>query len=90
MQDPPEEISFDDFLRVDLRVGTVVSAEPFPEARKPAYKIAVDFGPGRGVLRTSAQVTVLYQPEELVPPGGRPRERAAAADRSRSGPSFCW
>ena len=61
-----ETISFDDFLRVELRVGRVLSAEPFPQARKPAYVLHVDFGPELGVRKSSAQITVHYAPEELV------------------------
>ena len=60
------EISFDDFMAVDVRVGTVVQAEPYPEARKPAIKIWVDFGGQIGVKKTSAQVTVHYTPQTLV------------------------
>ena len=60
------EISFDDFMAVDVRVGTVVQAQPYPEARKPAIKIWVDFGGQIGVKKTSAQVTVHYTPQTLV------------------------
>ena len=59
-------ISFDDFMKVDVRKGTVVRAEPYPEARKPAIKMWVDFGDEIGVKQSSAQVTVHYTPERLV------------------------
>lgn len=61
-----ENISFDDFLKVELRVGRIVSAEVFKEARKPAYVLQVDFGEELGVRKSSAQITALYQPDELV------------------------
>jgi len=59
-------ISYDDFAKVDVRVGTIVAAEPYPEARKPTYKLQVDFGPEIGVKKSSAQCTVHYRLEELV------------------------
>lgn len=61
-----ETISWDDFTRVELRVGRIVSAAVFPEARKPAYVLHVDFGEEIGVKKSSAQITHLYQPEELL------------------------
>ena len=60
------DITYDDFAKVDIRSGTVVKSETFPRAKKPAYKIWVDFGPEIGVLQTSAQVTVNYPPETIV------------------------
>jgi tRNA-binding protein len=58
-------IGFDQFLAVDIRVGTIVEALPFPEARKPAYRLTIDFGPVIGVKRSSAQITELYTLDEL-------------------------
>lgn len=61
-----QQISFDDFLKVELRVGRVVQAAAFPQARKPAYVLHVDFWPELGVKKSSAQITDLYQPQDLV------------------------
>ena len=61
-----QEIAWDDFMKVELRVGRILAVEPFPQARKPAYKLQVDFGPELGVRKSSAQITDLYRAEELV------------------------
>jgi tRNA-binding protein len=63
---PTPQISFDQFLAVDIRIGTVIAAEPFPQARKPALQLTVDFGAGLGTRKSSAQITQNYQPAALI------------------------
>lgn len=65
-QNASPQIGYDDFLRVDVRVGTIVEAQPFPEARRPAIKLWVDFGPAFGVKKSSAQITRHYTPDKLI------------------------
>ncbi len=65
-RDEDPQITFDDFMRVDIRLGTVVDAKPFPEARKPALKLWIDFGEEIGIKKTSAQIAKHYTPDKLI------------------------
>ncbi|WIY68956.1 tRNA-binding protein [Aquidulcibacter paucihalophilus] len=66
MPAPAAQIAFDDFMKVDVRVGEVLAVDPFPEARKPAWKLTIDFGPDIGVKKSSAQITIHYTREQLL------------------------
>lgn len=66
MSAPAGQIAFDDFMKVDVRVGQVLAVDPFPEARKPAWKLTIDFGPDVGVRKSSAQITTHYSREQLL------------------------
>ena len=66
MTAPAAQIAFDDFMKVDVRVGQVLAVDPFPEARKPAWKLTIDFGPDIGVKKSSAQITVHYTRDQLL------------------------
>ena len=66
MPAPATQIAFDPFMKVDVRVGQVLAVDPFPEARKPAWKLTIDFGPDIGVKKSSAQITVHYSRDQLL------------------------
>jgi tRNA-binding protein len=82
MSGPAGQIAFDDFLKVDVRVGQVLAADPFPEARKPAYRLTIDFGPDIGVKKSSARSPSTTPRTTARPQGRRRGQFSAAPDRA--------